>query len=148
MSVSAFPYGALGATGGSGATVSWNGHDIDNNRIGDICYALWRLDSDGEKYATSASGTYSQYWTWLLTGNNDDVWVERTINSETGDGLTTDTIGAGRVICSSDRTLGTARTSVGVNTANVTVELFDRASGGSPIASAVLTVSARYEFPE
>jgi hypothetical protein len=69
------------------------------------------------------------------------VWVERTVNSGT---LDTDTIGASRVVCSTDRIVGITRSSAGTDTANVTLEFFDAASGGNSLDTATIALSAEF----
>lgn len=145
MSTSMWPAGTMAALagGGSGATVSWDGHTRSNDRTGATCTTRWQCNSDGDKYISNNVGSLTSYKTWLLTGLNSEVWIERTITSGS---LTTDDIGSGRVSCSSDLTLGVQQTSVGTKRCIMTVEFFDQASGGSAIATGTLDITANYDF--
>ncbi len=125
-------------------TVDWDGNAVATVRTGATCYATQKFDADGDKYKSNNQGNFAaSYKTWLSAGLNSEVWVERTINSGS---LNTDNIGAGRVVMSTDRLLGLEKASSGAPaTANVTVDFYDAASGGTLLATGVLTLSATYE---
>ena len=127
----------------TGPSVSWNGQTISNVRFGGACQANWKADNDGSKYKSDNVGTYSFYKVWLTSGLNSEVWVERTI---TAGSLTLDTIGASRVIMTTDRQLGVTKTTSGFKTATVTVKFYDAASGGNLLATGTLNLQAEYSL--
>jgi len=126
----------------TGPLVSCSDHTITNVRSGAACQANFRVDNDGLEYESDNQGNYSaSSGQWLDRGLNSEVWVERTVNSGT---LDTDTIGGSRVVCSTDRIVGITRGSAGTDTANVTLEFFDAASGGNSLDTATIALSAEF----
>jgi len=82
---------------------------------------------------------------FVTGGTTSQVWVERTINSGS---LDVDTIGASRVACSGTRTIEAHDTSPIPPTtgdANVTVDFYDAASGGTLLDSATYDLTASYD---
>jgi hypothetical protein len=119
--------------------------NVTNNQseIGVTVRAGVQVNSDGDWYSSDNAGNYSAAGgTWLTAGANSDVWVERTINSETGTGLDVDDIGASRVAMTTTRELRVSRTSTGVSTANVTLTFYDAASGGNVLDTATIALEA------
>lgn len=121
-------------------------NDSQNHfRIGAPCYAGIRIDNDNNIYASNNVGTYSVHDSgYVQNGTTSEVWVERTINSSAGGGLTTDGIGASRVNCGTDRLLEIIDSSDDGSSrdANVTVRFYDAASGGTLLDTATYILSA------
>jgi len=95
------------------------------------CFAGIRIDTDNTIYANDNAGNWNVHNTTYVTGGvPGDVYVERTINSSAGGGLTTDDIGDTRVQISTDRVLQVVSTVDGLPvSANVTVDYYDGAAG-------------------
>lgn len=106
--------------------------------------ANFKIDNDGDCYRSDNSGSYlSSSQTWLDAGTNDQVWIERTVNSGT---LDTDTIGTGRVAMTTDRIIGVTDSVQGglPRDANVTVSFYDASSGGTLLDTADVVLQADY----
>lgn len=105
------------------------------------CYARLKLDNDGGVYLSNSFGTYgTSLGDWLVSGLNSEVWVQRSISSGT---LDTDSIGAGRVVLSTDRVVG-VETSSGTKACTLTLQFYDAASGGNLLGSKEITLSATF----
>lgn len=141
MSVSAMAtaYGDAGVT----PVVTLNTGDVLREREIGTCWANLQYSSAGTEAANSTSGADNfslSRGNWLDSGAAADVWLERTINSGT---LWTDP-GGGRLIMSTTRTFKVRDANSGfpLGTANIDVEMWDAASGGSlldDVAGMVLT---------
>lgn len=93
------------------------------------CQANIRLHNDGDCYKSTSTGGYgTKFETWLDSGLNTEVWVERTISTGS---LNTDGIGASRVALSTTRTIGVTQVSVGTKTATGNFLFYDASSGGN-----------------
>ncbi len=115
---------------------------LNNDDTGSIVSARVKWDEDGDLYESAPDGTYSGATeTWLDSGLNSQVWVERTIDNGS---LTTDTIGAGRVVMSTQRVLGVTRAVGGLTSADGTVSFYDAASGGRLLRTRNWDLSALY----
>lgn len=107
-------------------------------------YAIVKFDNNGIQYknssATSTSVTTSM-GTWLDSGLNSEVWIERVISS--GSFNYTDS-GSGRLSLATDRSFGVSRSSNGTTTCTCTFNFYDAASGGNLIGTTGLrTIRAR-----
>lgn len=124
----------------SGPTINTAAILSNNNDNSGTCEANVKIDSDTYYYRSTYSGTMIQGSQWLTAGAVSQVWVQRTINSGS---LTTDGIGAGRVACTADRTVGVFRGPItGTKSCTLTFYFYDAASGGNLLASKQITVSA------
>jgi hypothetical protein len=126
--------------GRSGPVVSPSAHNIQNARVAADCQANFKVDNDGDEYESDNVGGYgASSGTWLDSGLNSEVWVERTVNSGT---LDTDTIGASRVSCTGDQIVGITRTTIGTDNADVDIDYYDAASGGTLIGTQNILLQA------
>jgi len=124
----------------TGPVVGMLGILMNNNRGTGICFANIKLGSDGDVYESSPSGAYgASSDTWLDSGLNSQVWVERTISTGT---LSTDGIGAGRVAMTSDRIIGVSRSTTGSKQATGNFRFYDAASGGTLLETATWDITA------
>lgn len=96
-----------------------------------------KVDADGDLYERF-SGSFASYETWLDSGNNTQVWVERTIISGT---LVVDA-GTGRLACTTDRIFGISRVTVGTDTTVIDLDFYDASSGGSLLDTQRVTLTA------
>ncbi len=110
--------------------------------INDQCFAGTEFNSDGvENRRDKDDGTHPGVTrgTWLDSGLNSEVWVERTINSGTLDNDS----GAGRLVMSTSRQFGVNRQTEGTGSANLTIDFWDAASGGNNLKSYTLIIEAK-----
>lgn len=131
--------------GGATPTVSLNTTDVVKASVIGTTYANLRYSSTGEEFENS--GRTDNFSTsrgnWLDSGNNSDVWLERTINSGS---LDTDP-GSGRLIMSTTRDFKVVDSDSGGSdvVCNLDIEMWDAASGGSVIDSVLgLEMRAAY----
>lgn len=106
---------------------------------GSPAFASIRVDSDGKWYLDSTNGQNTfgtATGTWLASGLNSEVWIERTVNSGS---LSFDGIGTGRVAMTSDRLMSINTTSM--KTVNFTLRFYDAASGGNLLNTANVILS-------
>jgi len=104
------------------------------------CYANVRIGSDGNYYKSDYGGAFgTSYGAWLSSGSTSEVWVARTVTAGT---LSTDGIGSGRVVCSTNRDIGVTRIAAGLKTATVTLYFWDAATGGTLLDSKSITLTA------
>ena len=117
--------------------------DLENFRVfSSPCYARVKCDNDGDWYESNNAGSYSAAeGTWLTSGLNSEVWIERTIDSGT---LTTDA-GSGRLACSVDRVFDVQRSTFGAKTCTLTFEFWDAASGGNSLGTKQIVLTANWE---
>ena len=102
-------------------------------------FAYLGVFSDGDLYSSTTGSTPNvSYETWLDSGLNSQVWVERVIDSGS---LTTDW-GAGRKACTANRTLGISKASAGVKETSVTINFYDAAAGGTLLDSQSVSLQA------
>ena len=107
-------------------------------------YAGVQYNSNGSEYGSDAGGTFNVgRGVWLDAGLNSEVWVQRVVNSGTLDG--TDS-GSGRLVLSTTRAFSIQRGSLGTDTANVTFNFYDAASGGNLLTSVTLDFTADVSF--
>lgn len=137
-----------GQKGVAGVAVSPNGSDVINSipaqGFGDTCSSVLEYRADGTEVQSVNGSTIATLsrGDWLDRGANSEVWIERTINA----GTLAEDFGASRLPMTSVRRLATSRDEfgdgVGTTTANVTISFYAQASGGSPIGSVTLDISA------
>ena len=128
----------------SGPTVSPSATAIYYNLSGaGTCYAIVRFNSNGIEYKNNlASNTTmgSSRGTWLDTGLNSEVWVQRTINSGS---LNYVDAGSGRLQLSTSRDFGVSKSGAsGQQAVGITFKFYDAASGGNEIASVTYNITA------
>lgn len=131
----------------SSASVVIDPSDADVNllKIGATAYAGVQFNSSGEEFRNANGGSTSftsSRGNWLAAGAAADVWVQRVVNS--GSLNWTDS-GSTRLQLSTTRQFGISQSSTGVNTANVTFNFYDAASGGSLLDSVTIDLTATYE---
>ena len=133
-----------GFEAGELAVVATNDTQV-HERGASPCYSGIKIDADNNIYSSGLTGTYvgvhdSDY---VKNGTTSQVYVERTINTGA---LTTDGIGASRVVCSTDRTVECIDTDSGAGSVdcNLTVSFYDAASGGNLLDTATYDLSANY----
>lgn len=126
-----------------GPVVSPSSDSENNSNTDATCYAGVEFNLSGqEKGRHFSTGTYSvARGDWLDSGQNTEVWVERTINSGSLNGGDP---GAGRLILSTTRSYGVQQTSLGSQPCNVTFKFYDAASGGNQIGESTVAMSALY----
>lgn len=110
------------------------------------CVAGLRVSSTGIWYLSDNAGTYStNIGTWLTSGLNSEVWVERTLVTGT---LNNSDPGTGRLVCSSNRTYAVIDTTTGGGAVSCefTLDFYDAASGGSLIGTCTVVLIASKEF--
>lgn len=124
-----------------GPTVTLDATDVVNVRTGSQnCWSGVTYFSDGTEKAATNVGLYTvSRGNWLDSGLNSQVWLERTINTGS---LSTDGIGAGRVIMTSDHIMERTRFTFGISTCNLTIRAYDAASGGNLLSTATYLLSA------
>lgn len=128
----------------SGPQVSLNPDDKLNLNSNSTCYAGVQYYTNGTEFATSPSGSWNRArGDWLDSGSNNDVWIERTINSGS---LNSSDPGAGRFQMNVNRTYRVVRTVVGTHACNLTIDMYDAASGGNLLDSVTYTLEAEYFF--
>lgn len=123
----------------TGVTVVFDGSNVSKSTVGGTCFATIRFGSDGDEYenGTDSSATANSLrGTYLLSGLNSEVWIERTVTLGT---LDTDP-GAGRQQMTSDFTCGIETTTTKFTA--VTFTAWDAASGGNQLDSESVTLSA------
>ena len=109
------------------------------------CYAGIQFNADGNEYSTPVTGEAvftnlrGQYLTF---GSPSEVWVERIVNTGS---LNWADPGSGRYRLDISRSFGLFQTTTGTNTANVTLNFYDAASGGVLINSVTLQITAILE---
>ena len=110
------------------------------------CYAGVQYNSSGTEWGSNSGGGFTVgRGPWLESGAAGDYWVERTVNSGT---LDDQDAGTGRLQLNTTRSFSIVRTANrGVDTANVTFDFYDAASGGSLLASVTLTFNAEVTNP-
>lgn len=139
MSVSAFPHGSMGGAPVPDPEVSPNTSGVNRTINTGTCYAGVEYNNSGAEWASTNTGAFtSSRGDWLDVGNSSDVWVSRTINSGS---LNWEDPGTGRHNLGTTRRFG-IQSSVGLRTANITVNFYDAASGGSLLGSATYLLSA------
>ncbi|MCB7129680.1 MAG: hypothetical protein J3T61_09100, partial [Candidatus Brocadiales bacterium] len=99
--------------------------------------AQLKVDNNGGLYQATPS-TWVFYETWLDSGTNDQVWVERIIISGT---LNNDP-GAGRKACTSDRFYSVLQQVVGIHQCVIDIKFWDAASGGTLLDTQRVTLYA------
>ncbi len=137
--------GLLAAFAGAhgGLVVSPLGTSIFNSRVGADCFAGVRFNNDGTEQASDNVGTFNvSRFNWLDQGAAVQVWVERTINSGTLDWMDA---GAGRLQLNTTRSFGNTRTTIGMDTTNVTFDFYDAASGGKLLATVTYDIISEEE---
>jgi hypothetical protein len=119
---------------GASVDVDMSNTIVANTEAAGTVISNIKIDSDGMVYESNSAGSYGAATeTWLTSGLNSEVWVERQITSGT---LTTDDIGASRVACTSDLETGVTRAAPGTKTAQVIFSFYDAASGGNLLDTA------------
>lgn len=112
---------------------------ISDSETSGTAYATVKVDADGDLYESiSGSGSgFTSYETWLDSGLNSEVWVECTVNSGS---LDTSAGTGSRLACTSDRIWGIECATDCLQTANITLDFYDAASGGSLLDSQTVTL--------
>ena len=132
----------------TGPQVSPDTANTSTNNTAD-CFAGIEFNSSGVEWASNNSGTFNVgRGSWLDEGLSSEVWVERTIDSDSGDGLNWNDPGTGRHQLSTTRAFGCTDTSIGGGAveATVTFDFYDAASGGNLLASEQNVISALKEL--
>lgn len=128
--VSTFPIGFWRPL--AGPVVSLNTFSVNNSNPLTTCWSGVRYDTDGDEWGATNNGNWTtNRGQWLDSGDSALVWVERTINS--GGPLDWWDPGTGRHQCNVDRLFGNTTNSPAVQTTNVTITMWDAASGGSKL---------------
>ena len=130
-------------------TVTASDATVDNIRGSSPCYAGVEINSNNTIYRGDNVGVYTTAINsgYVTNGSTSDVWMERTINSQSS-ALWQDGIGSGRLQCSNSATLEMRDTNSGVSaeTANITVSWYDASSGGNLLDTATYDLSANYDI--
>lgn len=137
-------FGILGAAS-VGTEVSLNTAGVTNLSENNPTIAGVAYNLSGAEAASNSAGSYVvSRGNWLDTGNNFDVWFERTINTGS---LNDDDPGDGRLIMTSTRTVAVRDNTIpgGPVTCNLTITMWDAASGGSKLDEVTYTLSAQRE---
>ena len=135
--------GILG--GGSGPLTVVATNDTQRHNQSSTCYSGMKIDTNNIIYANNAGGSWVVHNSnYVVNGVPSDVYVERTIDSETGLGLTFDGIGASRVQVSVDRIIQAVDTTDGGASAGavVTVAFYDAPAGGNLLDTVVYDLQA------
>ena len=98
-----------------------------------------KVDADGDLYAGTPG--YSSYETWLDSGYNTQVWVQRTIVSGS---LDTDS-GSGVLACTTDRVFGTLQTVVGTDEAVIDLKFYSDSGGINLLDTQRVTLHAEVQ---
>ena len=121
-------------------TVSLNTAGVSNLIFSATCFAGVQYASDGTEDASTNAGVFNvDRGNWLDSGPAAGAWVERTINSGS---LDWQDPGSGRFQMSSTRQFGMMALEGELQTCNITVEMFDAASGGNSLDSVTYTLEA------
>ncbi len=144
MAVSSFPYGSVMDFRLSVAASATN---ISTLVVGATCYAGVTFSTDENEYNNQGFGDDSTVDAvfvkkYIINGDNDEVWVDRTVNSGS---LTHEDPGAGRKQLNTTRRYATHRTTIGVQAANVTLDFYDAATGGSLLQTITFNITAEFE---
>ena len=108
-------------------------------KISGTCVCNVKCDADGDWYESTNTGGYGvSEGSWLTSGLNSEVWIERVLDVGT---LTTDP-GSGRLICSSDRIYGVSATAVASKVCTLTFNFYDAASGGNLLGTKQIVLDA------
>ena len=103
---------------------------LQNIRGSGICVTYVKFGADGDIYESDETGAYGAATdTWLDAGAAADAYMEL---SQTGDALTQDDTGGGRVQMNTDRVVGIT-SAAGTKTATVEFRFYDAATGGTLI---------------
>ena len=103
------------------------------------CYAGVQVNSDGDLYEEGPGlGSFSSYETWLDNGSNSDVWVLCSVVSGSVSGDSTAT----RLACTSSRSWRIDNGGSGTTTAEVDLQFYDAASGGTLLDTQNVDLSA------
>lgn len=122
-------------------TVSLNTSDVNKIRINNTCTAGVRYRSSDDEDGSTNAGNYTESrGNWLDSGSETNVWFERTVNTGA---IQTDP-GSGRLQMSITRTIACVRTTQGVNTANVTITMWDASSGGAKLDEVTFDLTAEF----
>lgn len=135
---------AAGGAGG-GPEVSANTSHISNFSSFSTVYANLQYNSNGTEYTNSSAtvdNTSTSRGTWLDSGLNSEVWVERTINS----GALYVDPGAGRLVLSTSRTYKERdiNSFPASQITNMTMTFYDAASGGNTLQTFTMILTADY----
>jgi hypothetical protein len=134
--------GAIMKQGIVAPTVSFNAAFVSKLRFNNTCHAGVKYYAIGVEGAGGPAAVFdTARGDWLDTGSGSQVWIERTINSGVLDWFDP---GSGRLRLDVDRSYGILRPSVGIDTANVTFDAYDAASGGNLLDSVTLTFTAEF----
>lgn len=127
---------------GGGPVVTANTGSVSNNDMSGPTFANLQYNSSGEEFEnsspTSNNVTLSR-GNWLDEGLSSEVWIERTINSGS---LNNGDAGSGRLQLSTSRLFGNTRVADGQQTANITFDFYDAASGGSLLDTVTFSIQA------
>ena len=129
-----------------GPTVSVTSTLVSRQKATVAAYANIEFNADGTENVNALAGTDTfslNVGTWLTSGNASDVWVERTVNSGT---LDAHDPGTGRKNLGTTQQYGIVDTTLnnGADTAGVTFNFYDAASGGNLLESATVSFIANY----
>jgi hypothetical protein len=124
----------------AGLAVSASIINVRNFLTSGTCFAGVRYNSVGTEYSCTNSGAFTtSRGNWLDAGDSSEVWIERTVNTGS---LNWNDPGAGRHQMSTTRTFGVSRSIPGKQSANITVDFYDAASGGNLLDSATYEMDA------
>jgi len=134
------------AAGGGGPVVSMSSFSVYAYSTVAETYAQVRYSTTGEEFENSSDtldNFSSSRGDWLTSGTASDCYIERTVNSGS---LNYRDFGATRLQMTANRELGVRDLTAiaGYQTANVTVRMYDAASGGTQLDSVTYVVEAEY----
>ena len=104
-------------------------------------YAGIRIAADGNVYEATSGGAFtSNQGAWLSAGAASDVWVQVSVTSGS---LNWVNAGSGRLQCNVNRDYGVNRSTSGTQSATVSFNFYDAASGGNLLATkSLVSISA------
>lgn len=149
MAGSSYPQGTIAAGGGvTTPTVSLNTNNVTRSSTILTTYAVLQYNSNKTEYENSGVGnnTNTSRGLWADSGDAAGAWLARTINS----GSLFSDPGSGRLNMGTTRTFrvrDTDQGSGGAQSCNLTIVMWDAASGGSQLDSVTLTISATFFDP-
>lgn len=126
----------------AGPRISPETGGVSKTRFNNDCYAGVRFNASGnEDTLGPTNGWVNDRGTWLDSGDVAEVWVQRVVNSGS---LNNDDPGTGRLQLNTTREFSVVRTFVGTQSANVTFNFYDAASGGNLLDSVTYNIIAEF----
>jgi len=112
---------------------------IPNQRTVGTCHANVKVSSDGDLYDSDNTGSYgASYETWLDSGLNSEVWIQRVVISGS---LSTDA-GSGVLACTSDRVFGVSRATEGTKVCVIDTNFYSDSGGTILLDTQRVTLTA------